>query len=85
MSKAAHLIVGIFLCLTYCASGAVATGQTCCTRAKAAGKECDHLCCVKARKDKKVCETCNPKKEEPRKRSEKRGASTAVASLPLNE
>jgi len=38
--------------------------QTCCTRAKAAGKECEHKCCVKARKDGKLCEKCNGKKEK---------------------
>ena len=36
--------------------------QTCCEKAKAAGKECAHPCCVKAVKDGKVCEKCNPKK-----------------------
>jgi len=38
--------------------------QTCCEKAKAAGKECDHKCCVKAKKDGKTCEKCNPKKED---------------------
>jgi len=38
--------------------------ETCCTRAKAAGKECEHKCCVKARKDGKLCEKCNGKKEK---------------------
>ena len=38
--------------------------ETCCTRAKAAGKECNHKCCVKARKDGKLCEKCNGKKEK---------------------
>jgi hypothetical protein len=41
-----------------------AAEQTCCEKAKAAGKECDHKCCVKAKKEGKTCEKCNPKKEE---------------------
>ncbi len=39
-----------------------AFAETCCEKAKAAGKECAHPCCVKAVKDGKVCEKCNPKK-----------------------
>jgi hypothetical protein len=39
----------------------------CCDDAKKAGKECTHKCCVEAAKAKKVCEKCNPKKEEPKK------------------
>jgi hypothetical protein len=40
-------------------------GESCCDKAKAAGKACEHPCCVKAAKDGKVCEKCNkPKKEE---------------------
>ena len=38
--------------------------ETCCTRAKAAGKLCGHKCCEKARKDGKLCEKCNGKKEK---------------------
>ena len=38
--------------------------ESCCDKAKAAGKQCEHKCCVKAAKDKKVCEKCNPKKED---------------------
>jgi hypothetical protein len=38
--------------------------ETCCEKAKAAGKTCTHPCCVAATKDGKVCEKCNPKKEE---------------------
>lgn len=39
-----------------------ALAETCCEKAKAAGKECSHPCCVKATKDGKVCEKCNPKR-----------------------
>ncbi len=38
--------------------------ETCCTRAKSAGKICEHKCCEKARKDGKLCEKCNGKKEK---------------------
>ena len=31
----------------------------CCAKAKAAGHECKHPCCVAAEKDGKVCEKCN--------------------------
>ena len=36
----------------------VFAGQSCCVKAKAAGKECDHKCCVEAHKNKKTCEKC---------------------------
>jgi len=39
-----------------------ANKQSCCDKAKAAGKECPHKCCVEARKASKVCERCNPSK-----------------------
>ena len=32
--------------------------------AKKAGKECDHACCVQAKKDGKVCEKCPPAKDD---------------------
>ena len=38
--------------------------KTCCEKAKAKGEACSHPCCVEAAKEKKVCEKCNPKKEE---------------------
>ncbi|MCL4211398.1 MAG: hypothetical protein KJZ68_12145 [Phycisphaerales bacterium] len=34
---------------------------TCCEKAKAAGKECDHPCCIEAAKKGEVCLKCNPK------------------------
>lgn len=46
------------------AGPAFAADKTCCETAKDAGKECAHKCCVAAKKDSKVCEKCNPKKEE---------------------
>jgi hypothetical protein len=36
----------------------------CCEKSKAAGKECEHKCCVDAAKEKTVCEKCGGKKEE---------------------
>lgn len=44
-------------------SSPVFAEDSCCDKAKAAGKECAHPCCVKAAADKKVCEKCNPPKE----------------------
>jgi hypothetical protein len=38
--------------------------ESCCDKAKAAGKECAHKCCVEATKDGKVCAKCNPDKAE---------------------
>ena len=37
-------------------SGAMA--ESCCVKAKAKGKACDHKCCVAAHKDGKLCEKC---------------------------
>ena len=36
-----------------------ASAESCCDKAKAAGKDCGHACCVKAKKDGKTCEKCN--------------------------
>jgi len=45
--------------------GAVsARAESCCDKAKAAGKECSHKCCVEAKKDGKTCEKCNPPKKD---------------------
>ena len=44
--------------------GVSAHAESCCDKAKKAGKECDHKCCQEAAKAKKTCEKCNPKKEE---------------------
>jgi hypothetical protein len=42
----------------------LARAESCCEKAKAAGKECSHKCCVEAAKAGKTCEKCNPKKED---------------------
>ena len=39
-------------------------GQSCCVKAKAKGKECEHECCIKAHKAGKSCHHCNPNKED---------------------
>lgn len=51
------LLAGVFALVTLNANA-----ETCCEKAKAAGKECAHKCCVEATKAGKVCEKCNPKK-----------------------
>ena len=38
--------------------------ETCCTRAKAVGKVCEHKSCETARKDGKACEKCSGKQEK---------------------
>jgi hypothetical protein len=40
----------------FATSGAMA--ESCCVKAKAGGKDCQHKCCVSARADKKTCEKC---------------------------
>jgi hypothetical protein len=35
-----------------------ALAQSCCVKAKAKGKDCDHPCCVKAHADHKTCPKC---------------------------
>ncbi len=45
----------------------MARAESCCDKAKAAGKTCEHKCCVKAKEAGKTCEKCNPKKEEEKK------------------
>lgn len=61
------LLVALFLLGT----AAPASAESCCQRAKAAGALCDHLCCVKARKEKKVCEKCNAKADKEDKEDKK--------------
>jgi hypothetical protein len=36
--------------------------ESCCDKAKAAGKDCAHPCCVKAKAAGEVCKKCNPGK-----------------------
>jgi hypothetical protein len=47
----------------FLAAPVIAAEQSCCEKAKAAGKECEHKCCVEAKKNGKICEKCNKPKE----------------------
>jgi hypothetical protein len=46
--------------------------QSCCEKAKAAGKDCSHKCCVEAKKEGKKCDKCNAKAEKSEKTEEKK-------------
>ena len=39
-------------------TGTALASQSCCVKAKAQGKDCDHECCIKAHKEHKLCEKC---------------------------
>lgn len=67
--KAIKSLVAITCAIAFLGSVSIANAN-CCSDAKAAGKECSHECCKKAVKDGKVCEKCNPKKDE--KKEEKK-------------
>jgi hypothetical protein len=54
------ILAGAFALVAAIGVNAEEKKQTCCEKAKAAGKACEHPCCVKAVKDGKVCEKCNP-------------------------
>ena len=62
--KSIKSLVAIACALAFIASVTAARAESCCDKAKAAGKECSHACCKEATKAGKVCEKCNPKKEE---------------------
>ena len=57
------LIVAVCACALLTGT-ALAAEKTCCEKAKAAGKDCSHPCCVAAHKDGKSCEKCNPDKQD---------------------
>ena len=59
--------LSLLVCAFALMVGTANVQASCCDDAKKAGKECTHKCCVEAAKAKKVCEKCNPKKEEPKK------------------
>lgn len=61
-------LTAVIAALALLGSISIASAESCCDKAKAAGKECDHKCCVKAKKDGKTCEKCNPKKEDKEKK-----------------
>jgi hypothetical protein len=60
------------LCATIVLAGSALAGdKTCCEKAKEAGKECKHPCCVEAAKGGKSCDKCSKKgekKEEEKKK-----------------
>ena len=62
--KAIKSLVIIACALAFIGSATMASAESCCDKAKAAGKTCSHECCKKATKEGKTCEKCNPKKEE---------------------
>lgn len=57
-------ITSIICALAFLGTIATASAESCCDKAKAAGKDCAHKCCVAAKKDGKTCEKCNPKKDK---------------------
>ena len=63
-------MAGILACALM-AGAALAGEKTRCEKAKAAGKECPHKCCVAAHKADKSCEKCNRNKEDLKKDSKK--------------
>lgn len=54
--KAIKSLVVVIACLLIPALAGA--GQSCCVKAKAAGKDCEHKCCVTAHKEKKACDKC---------------------------
>lgn len=65
--KSIKLFTMIACTLALLASTVSVNAESCCDKAKKAGKECEHKCCQEAAKAKKVCEKCNPKKEDKKK------------------
>ena len=57
-------LTALLCALTLLGSMAIVRAETCCEKAKAAGKDCTHPCCVQAKKDGKTCTKCNPPKED---------------------
>lgn len=49
-------VLAVAVALTFGTSSAFA--ESCCVKAKAAGKDCSHKCCVDARKEEKTCDKC---------------------------
>ena len=51
--------VAVACAVAFLASVAFAGEQSCCQKAIADGKKCEHPCCVEAAKAGNVCEKCN--------------------------
>ena len=62
--KAIKSLTAVVVALAFLANISFAADQTCCEKAKAAGKDCSHACCVKAKEAGKTCEKCNPPKKK---------------------
>lgn len=56
--KAMKSLLGVACALAFLVSAQAALAESCCVKAKAAGKDCTMDCCVAAHKDKKTCEKC---------------------------
>lgn len=63
------LTIGVF---ALALMSAPAFAESCCEKAKKAGKECDHKCCVEAKKAGKTCEKCNGKTDEGKHKGEEK-------------
>jgi len=50
--------VAIACAMAFLTSASSALAVSCCVKAKAAGKDCEHKCCVDAHKSHKACEKC---------------------------
>ena len=66
--KFIKMLTAVAFAFAVCASVASAQVKeikkgSCCDKAKQAGKECAHKCCVEAAKEKKICEKCNGEKK----------------------
>jgi hypothetical protein len=57
-------LTALLCALALLGSMAIVRAETCCEKAKAAGKDCAHPCCAKAKKDGKTCTKCNPPKDD---------------------
>ncbi len=62
--KSIKSFVAIACALAFISSVSIARAESCCEKAKAAGKECTHKCCQEAGKAGKTCEKCNPPKKD---------------------
>ena len=62
--KAIKSLVIIACALAFVGSATLASAESCCDKAKTAGKTCEHPCCVKTAKEGKVCTKCNPPKKD---------------------
>ena len=61
--KAIKSLVAVVALIAF-ASASFAAAESCCDKAKAAGKDCAHKCCVEAKGKGEICKKCNPDKEE---------------------